>query len=143
MEYFLLASKSGGFRIHAWISFPSNERYRISSGSLCWMPLKRSSFTRVIDLGVAAAPPMETISMSPMFACVEIVAAMTVRFDVALYAITLWRPLVTGSTLRPAMSMRTRFALPRSADRTMRDDPSGDQRIGFGLWPGVAASPPP
>src|SRR5207249_4527122 len=44
-----------------------------------------------------------------MFACVEIVAAMAVRFDVALYAITLWRPPVTGSTRRPAMSMRTRF----------------------------------
>ena len=76
----LRASKSGGFRIQPWIFLPSKLVYQISSGSLCWISLNSSSLTCVIARAGRCAP--STMEMSPMFVCVESVAAIVVpSFD--------------------------------------------------------------
>ena len=63
---------------------PSKLLYQISSGSLCWMSLKRSAFTRVICVGCATPAVDDRIEMSPMLVCVDSVAAIFDASGVAL-----------------------------------------------------------
>src|SRR6185503_2145049 len=107
--------------------------YQISSGSLCWMSLNRSSFTRVIWRGV----PRDalTIARSPIVVCVDTVAASVAASRDALKATTSRAPSVIDSIAPVAIDTRLRFELPFSADTTISDEPSADQTIGLRFCP--------